>query len=203
MNCNPFDDCPDRNDQQNRSKVARLIQILTECSVQDATDQSIELLSEWLAGRRSIPDDLDVLLNEEKALSELQGARSVTDQIRADAMTALGLHHPKFIKMWLALPPKLQTGQDGIYRMWPDVIERVMVRHKIDADAAMDHLIHRVGMFAVSDKGKRGSYQWSPKTFFGDGHYDDDPKTWEVKSAVVGERPKIKPLKIVNGRAVG
>ena len=104
--------------------------------------------------------------------------RTRLDQAKADSLTFSPSE--KFKSIWSKLPTKLQTGQSGIWSIWPDIVEIAMRRHSLDFDAAEDHIFHRIVMFAQSDKGRRANYQWSSETFFRSGHYDDPPESWEL-----------------------
>jgi hypothetical protein len=105
-------------------------------------------------------------------------ASAEAKQLLADQLTFQS-QTLKFKAIWNALPGKLQTGEAGIWNSWPKIVDVAVVKHGLDFDAAQDHILHRVKMFANSWKGKRDEFQWSAKTFFGEGHYDDRPETWE------------------------
>ena len=120
-----------------------------------------------------VPRDFYLSENENPNPSRL-------DQAKADSLTFSPSE--KFLAIWSKLPIKLQTGQAGIWKIWPAIVEIAMKKHGIDFDAAEDHIFHRVVMFAQSDKGRRANYQWSSESFFLKGHYDDPVESWEIDS---------------------
>ena len=103
--------------------------------------------------------------------------------VRTNGGTFLQPPSTEFLKWWELLPPGMKSGQDDCWRYWPTAIGSIMAKHGLDWSMAVGHLIHRTSMFATSDKGKSDEFRWSAKTFLEDGHYDDDPKSWETKTS--------------------
>ncbi len=90
---------------------------------------------------------------------------------------------------------------ESIYAVYPKKVGRIAALLAIKkalecigkepnrpADAAA-WLLERVQAFAASPAGQAGRFTPSPKTFFNDGRYDDDPTAWQQRDGNERQRP--------------
>ena len=100
----------------------------------------------------------------------------------ADNLTFLTSPSPQFLSWWNCLPEGMRSGQKACWKIWPEVIVEIQSKLPVDQHTAVMHLIQRTKLFAVSPRGKKPKYRWSPLTFLKDGHYDDSAESWEIDS---------------------
>lgn len=167
-----------------------LVKALVECNWIDRSEQQRLVIHDW-TDHRSCQSGLGFTDRMVPRLPPT--AEEIAYLIRTNGGTYLTSPSEDFQKWWKALPEGMRSGELDCWNYWSVAIESIMMKHGLDLQCAVGHLIHRTQMFARSDKGKSEEFRWSAKTFLEAGHYDDSPKSWERKTT--GERkPKVLPL---------
>lgn len=85
----------------------------------------------------------------------------------------------QFLTWWNTLPMGMRSGQQAVWKRWPNVLVEIQINHNFTKDEAISHLIERTKAFTASPRGQSSKYRWKPLTFLDEGHYDDAPEAWE------------------------
>ena len=97
------------------------------------------------------------------------------DKGKSNTKKRLG-YSEAFDTFWSAVPARLKSGKARAAKHYAQAIE------SIGADGAEEVILAAWVNYVLSDKG-RGQYAWQPCSWLRDGHYEDDPATWQ-------DRPK-------------
>jgi hypothetical protein len=106
---------------------------------------------------------------EPQLVQILDGNKKQEKETLNKDMRGSAAYSSQFEEFWKLYPKKV--GKKGAYREWQRAVKVT----------ASETIIQAVAAYARSDKAQ-GEYCWNPQTWLSQGHWEDDPASWQNRN---------------------